>query len=292
MATRLTGSISPSVVRPEYPDILSEKTAVGVNASCYSIGGYALASLDNLSISSRGSSTSTLMHRMHRVLIKPLPSLRDLCRASKLTDEAGRSRPSSTASLPAQAHRGTVPAFESRSPDASFLLEVGIINDPAQSMPYSYKKISQLAIPMARENPKTHSKFPSPQISKDFSAQGLAPIPNTSSIPRRSSFRKPDAQRNAASRTGDRPAAAPRRVVWWATGKLGALHRGSPKVHFSPDVECHETWSRSDYSRRGEALTCDNITPDIARAIKEEVNSFKREMPVHRSSICNTNYFV
>ncbi|KAB2568641.1 hypothetical protein DBV05_g12679 [Lasiodiplodia theobromae] len=160
-------------------------------------------------------------------------------------------------------------------------------------MPYSYKKITQLAVPMARETPKkAQNKSPFPHDSKRHSAPSLAP-PANPSLPRRSSFRKSDAQRNAASQTGERSRPASRRVVWWSTGKLGALHSGKPKVHFSPDVKCHETWSRSDYSRRGEALTCDNITPELARAIKEEVNSFKRvEMPVHRSSICYTNYFV
>ena len=55
---------------------------------------------------------------------------------------------------------------------------------------------------------------------------------------------------------------------------------GTPKslaknISFSPRIQFHDTWTATDYDRRGEIATCNRLTPTLAQAIKEELNSFK-----------------
>ena len=44
---------------------------------------------------------------------------------------------------------------------------------------------------------------------------------------------------------------------------------------FSPRIIFHDTWTSTDYDRRGEIATCNRLTPMLAQQIKEELNSFK-----------------
>lgn len=46
-------------------------------------------------------------------------------------------------------------------------------------------------------------------------------------------------------------------------------------IVFSPRIQFHETWPSGEYDRRGEAATCNRLTPLLAQQIKEELNSFK-----------------
>ena len=46
-------------------------------------------------------------------------------------------------------------------------------------------------------------------------------------------------------------------------------------ISFSPRIQFHDTWTSTDYDRRGEIATCNRLTPSLAQAIKEELNSFK-----------------
>jgi hypothetical protein len=55
---------------------------------------------------------------------------------------------------------------------------------------------------------------------------------------------------------------------------------GTPKslsknISFSPRIQFHDTWTANDYDRRGEIATCNRLTPSLAQAIKEELNTFK-----------------
>lgn len=55
---------------------------------------------------------------------------------------------------------------------------------------------------------------------------------------------------------------------------------GTPKsisrnISFSPRIQFHDTWTSTDYDRRGEIATCNRLTPTLAQAIKEELNTFK-----------------
>lgn len=46
-------------------------------------------------------------------------------------------------------------------------------------------------------------------------------------------------------------------------------------IVFSPRIQFHETWPSGEYDRRGEAATCNRLTPLLAQQIKEELNTFK-----------------
>ena len=46
-------------------------------------------------------------------------------------------------------------------------------------------------------------------------------------------------------------------------------------ISFSPRIQFHDTWTSSDYDRRGEIATCNRLTPMLAQQIKEELNTFK-----------------
>ncbi|KKY17016.1 putative protein bni4 [Phaeomoniella chlamydospora] len=62
-------------------------------------------------------------------------------------------------------------------------------------------------------------------------------------------------------------------------------------ISFSPRIQFHDTWTSSDYDRRGDIATCNRLTPMLAQQIKEELNTFKMEMEVHESSKVYTHFF-
>lgn len=49
----------------------------------------------------------------------------------------------------------------------------------------------------------------------------------------------------------------------------------SRNISFSPRIQFHDTWPSGEYDRRGEISTCNRLTPSLAQAIKEELNTFK-----------------
>ncbi|KAL1967460.1 hypothetical protein VTN77DRAFT_3245 [Rasamsonia byssochlamydoides] len=61
-------------------------------------------------------------------------------------------------------------------------------------------------------------------------------------------------------------------------------------IVFSPRIQFHETWPSGEYDRRGEAATCNRLTPLLAQQIKEELNNFKMEMEVHETSKVYTHF--
>lgn len=46
-------------------------------------------------------------------------------------------------------------------------------------------------------------------------------------------------------------------------------------ISFSPRIQFHDTFPSGEYDRRGEASTCNRLTPLLAQQIKEELNTFK-----------------
>ena len=46
-------------------------------------------------------------------------------------------------------------------------------------------------------------------------------------------------------------------------------------ISFSPRIQFHDTWTGTEYDRRGEIATCNRLTPMLAQQIKEELNTFK-----------------
>jgi hypothetical protein len=77
-------------------------------------------------------------------------------------------------------------------------------------------------------------------------------------------------------------------------------------VSFGTRVQFFESWSSSEYDRRGDVVTCNCLTPLLAQQIKEELNTFKmvrtyasigdgtdieQEMEVHEESKPHTHFF-
>lgn len=64
-------------------------------------------------------------------------------------------------------------------------------------------------------------------------------------------------------------------------------------ISFATNLSVHTTWSGTTYDRRGDPATCNRLTPQLAQAIKEELNAFKmEEMAVHHLSRNYTHFFV
>lgn len=64
-------------------------------------------------------------------------------------------------------------------------------------------------------------------------------------------------------------------------------------LSFSQSIIIHDTWTASDYDRRGDQATCHRLTPLLAQRIKQELNAFKmEEMEVHLESRALTHFFA
>ncbi|CAK9779653.1 hypothetical protein CC85DRAFT_19963 [Cutaneotrichosporon oleaginosum] len=64
------------------------------------------------------------------------------------------------------------------------------------------------------------------------------------------------------------------------------------RLVWAPECAVYSTYDALTYDRRSEPATCNRLTPELAMAIKQELNAFKLEMPVHPSSRIYTHYFA
>ncbi|GMK58438.1 hypothetical protein CspeluHIS016_0504700 [Cutaneotrichosporon spelunceum] len=64
------------------------------------------------------------------------------------------------------------------------------------------------------------------------------------------------------------------------------------RLIWAPECAVYSTYDALTYDRRSEPATCNRLTPELAMAIKQELNAFKLEMPVHPSSRIYTHYFA
>jgi hypothetical protein len=112
------------------------------------------------------------------------------------------------------------------------------------------------------------SPFDSPTIELDLKPSTIYQRPaHNTSAPALSVAGQPLPQRSMT-------APARRRLVW------------------APECAVYSTYDGYTYDRRSEPATCNRLTPDLAMAIKQELNEFKLEMPVHPSSRVYTHYFA
>ncbi|WWC71744.1 uncharacterized protein I206_105702 [Kwoniella pini CBS 10737] len=63
-------------------------------------------------------------------------------------------------------------------------------------------------------------------------------------------------------------------------------------INWAPECAVYQTYDSGTYDRRSEPATCNRLTPELAMFIKQELNAFKLEMPVHPSSKIYTHYFA
>ncbi|WVQ74772.1 hypothetical protein IAR50_004378 [Cryptococcus sp. DSM 104548] len=106
------------------------------------------------------------------------------------------------------------------------------------------------------------------------------PAPNTSiySIPSQNT----SAPTLSLVGTSDRPVPQPRSMTVPAKRRL----------LWAPECAVYTTYDPSTYDRRSEPATCNRLTPELAMSIKQELNAFKLEMPVHPESRVYTHYFA
>ncbi|WWD18896.1 hypothetical protein CI109_103351 [Kwoniella shandongensis] len=64
------------------------------------------------------------------------------------------------------------------------------------------------------------------------------------------------------------------------------------KLIWAPECAVYVTYSADLYDRRSEPATCSFLNAQLAAQIKQELNEFKLEMPVHEDSKQNTQYFA
>lgn len=64
------------------------------------------------------------------------------------------------------------------------------------------------------------------------------------------------------------------------------------RLVWAPECAVYSTYDAVTYDRRSEPATCNRLTPELAMSIKQELNAFKLEMPVHPSSRVYTHYFA
>ncbi|WOO78621.1 Protein BNI4 [Vanrija pseudolonga] len=64
------------------------------------------------------------------------------------------------------------------------------------------------------------------------------------------------------------------------------------RLVWAPECAVYSTYDAGTYDRRSEPATCNRLTPELAMSIKQELNAFKLEMPVHPSSRVYTHYFA
>lgn len=64
-----------------------------------------------------------------------------------------------------------------------------------------------------------------------------------------------------------------------------------PNVKFSSRILLYDTYGEEEYDRKPDSATCNNLTPQLAMDIKNELNQLKSEMEVHEDSRCYTHFF-
>ena len=62
-------------------------------------------------------------------------------------------------------------------------------------------------------------------------------------------------------------------------------------VKFSSQIVLYETYGELEYDRHPDSATCNQLTPQLAQMIKDELNELKAEMDIHEDSMCNTHFF-
>ncbi|AAW43878.1 conserved hypothetical protein [Cryptococcus deneoformans JEC21] len=67
---------------------------------------------------------------------------------------------------------------------------------------------------------------------------------------------------------------------------------GRKRLLWAPECAVYTTYDCLTYDRRSEPATCNRLTPELAMAIKQELNAFKLEMPIHPESRIYTHYFA
>ncbi|KAK4989851.1 bud neck involved protein [Elasticomyces elasticus] len=304
---------------PEQEAIARQQEAAGIGAGIYSGQGGFTGSTDNLSISSTASSASLMLRKMGKGMKKSTRSIKGLFRpksvvgvppadgpvhqptstqVSMVTVEAVRQKVNVNANAREQVGGGTgFPKLERNSIDTASAVApeargsndgsvsrksiVGSERDRAEVLAAVKKGIlkrsgtnSESSSPVIR--PNDENMPPAPPLDG-----GLEPgVPGTSHEHARAASFTTGTPDYFTSRFATRTKSMPNTPVG-----------GVRNISFNPKTQFHDTWSSSEYDRRGEIATCNRLTPMLAQQIKEELNSFKMEMEIHELSKPHTHFF-
>ncbi|SCU90078.1 LADA_0F01662g1_1 [Lachancea dasiensis] len=62
-------------------------------------------------------------------------------------------------------------------------------------------------------------------------------------------------------------------------------------VAFSSNIILYATYTEEEYDRHPDIATCNQLTPQLAQMIKDELNMLKAEMEIHEESRCYTHFY-
>lgn len=72
--------------------------------------------------------------------------------------------------------------------------------------------------------------------------------------------------------------------------KSSSFDTNKKAVTFSSRIILYDTYNEEEYNRHPDIATCNQLTPQLAQMIKEELNSLKSEMEIHEDSRCYTHF--
>lgn len=300
---------------PESARIAAKQEAAGLGESIYSgQGNFFTGSTDNLSISSTASSASIMLRKMGKGVKKGTRSFVGLFRpksvigvpaadgpvneasaaqVSMVTVEAEREKVN--VNLDPHAHQGGgtgYPKLERNSIDNKLSLDSKTSATASSTDTRSRRSI----VGGERERAEVLAAVKKGILKRQESGQSSPSLrPNDSRAPGLTMPMINDSPKSSAPSTPrDEPLPGGHRRTDSVTindhhedyfgsvsrfasldSKTGQPITPSKNISFSPRIQFHDTWTSTDYDRRGEIATCNRLTPMLAQQIKEELNSFK-----------------
>ena len=306
------GSKYEDELEPEQARIAERQEAAGLGESIYSgQGHFFTGSTDNLSVSSTASSASLMLRKMGKGMKKSTRSLVGLFRpksvvgvpaadgpvnaasaaqVSMVTVEAEREKVNVNLDPHEHAGGGTgFPKLERNSIDTKLSVDRGTVSSESMSrrsiVGGERERAEVLAAVKKGILKRGDSNQSSPRLTSRPSERNLPQIPAINDSPRSSAPSTPNDEppRSGHRRTdsiaieGDDYFASVTRFASIDSKTAAPLTPQAVmrNISFSPRIQFHDTWTGTEYDRRGEIATCNRLTPMLAQQIKEELNTFK-----------------
>ncbi|GMM33577.1 Bni4 protein [Saccharomycopsis crataegensis] len=201
-------------------------------------------------------------------------------RSSENVNKAASSPPSSSSSPPpaSQAHRPQPPTIEVTDTNNRYQQQQQQQQSP--STPPNKKRYSHRSTLSSGSTVSSHSQHQYGHRRNNLSSNSFNSIVGAS--------QSSPASSGQSRRLGNHPYGA--RSNNSSNIYLGN-NGGSHRVKFSSRIILYETYNADDYDRHPEIATCNQLTPLLAQQIREELNTFKAQMPIHDESRCYTHFF-
>ncbi|KAL1985816.1 hypothetical protein VTN96DRAFT_7308 [Rasamsonia emersonii] len=310
---------------PEQAAIAAQQEANGLGENIYSNQIFT-GSTDNVSISSTASSASVMLRKMGKGMKKSTRSLVGLFRPKSISStrsesavveptapqvsvvniEAERKTVTANPDPHTQPGGGTVfPKLETASKDKTKPVapKVSAPKDvpPVERTPVDNARARKSIVGGEKERAEVLAAVKkgilknstTKPVEPRSSELNPPPAPHASDSPNSSAPSTPDDNTSRAGHKKTDNGKGEGQDGMLSTGKgdsKGTQPAVTKTIVFSPRIQFHETWPSGEYDRRGEAATCNRLTPLLAQQIKEELNTFKMEMEVHETSKIYTHF--